>query len=508
MLRFSLRRRFLAGPLSTIILCCIALCGSLTQAHASTTPQPASTASPAGIINNQKRVCVYDDNSVSGLSSFASLVGRQRVDCASVYDGSANWAGWVDPWFAGYQSNPDINFAQWVQNSPVTDRRQLIISQPLIPSGLAGTNWLAQGAAGDFTTYATQFAQNLIAAGEGDAVIRLSWEMNGTWNADSIGNTPTTDAEWVSFWRQTVFAMRAVPGAHFVFDWCPNNGYRNIPLANYYPGDDVVDVIGDDFYDTGVPAGTTNRFAYLSTLGGGLNTIIAFAKGHGKPLSIPEWGIEPVNTTDGAGGDDPGYIQGLASVIATNDVAFATYFYNYGFATELPAAPNSLGAFRAAFRDGGYAVGVNDGLGTASTTTLTGTSPIGNGNSGDTWSSGGDSGNTTIITGTSGTTTTTTTTTTSTTIATSGTSTVTAKSSQPSATSKTVAVAASAKPAQGSSAAKPTVKTAVATKTAAKKAPAKKKRATRKAALKKKAAARKPAIKRKAATRKRVRAHS
>ena len=67
--------------------------------------------------------------------------------------------------------------------------------------------------------------------------------------------------------------MRSVPGAHFFFDWNVNAGYRNIPLASYYPGDSVVDVIGIDIYDSGMPGHPRDpavRWARLNSEPGGL----------------------------------------------------------------------------------------------------------------------------------------------------------------------------------------------------------------------------------------------
>ena len=45
--------------------------------------------------------------------------------------------------------------------------------------------------------------------------------------------------------------MKSVPGANFTFDWCVNAGYRAINLNAYYPGDDVVDVVGVVAHDVG-----------------------------------------------------------------------------------------------------------------------------------------------------------------------------------------------------------------------------------------------------------------
>ena len=52
------------------------------------------------------------------------------------------------------------------------------------------SNWRVLGAEGAYDGYARQFAANLVAAGMGNAVIRLGHEMNGNWYHDSLGNDP------------------------------------------------------------------------------------------------------------------------------------------------------------------------------------------------------------------------------------------------------------------------------------------------------------------------------
>jgi Glycosyl hydrolase family 26 len=344
-----------------LLICLTALVVAVTPVASAQTPAlhpDLSHFSTARITDNQKRECVYSHDSVDALASFKLLVSRRTIDCAMVYTGSPDWAGWVNPWFL-HVNNPDTNWAEWVRHSPANDRRQLIISQPLIPTFLAHKDWLKVGAAGGYEKYARAFARNLVAYGVPDAVIRLSWEMNGTWNVDSIPDTPQGDREWVRFWQRTVIAMRSVPGAHFTFDWCPNNGVRAIPLNDYYPGDKVVDIIGDDAYDQGVPAGDTDRWQYIYNEPDGLKAIIAFARQHDKPLSLPEWGVGTGSL--GYGGDDGSYVRDMASVVDNNDVAFQTYFYHYSFASQLQRGSRVLAAYRQAFGRHGYAVGPDHG---------------------------------------------------------------------------------------------------------------------------------------------------
>ena len=330
------------------------------MACASVFAAPIGSAS-ATITPNQKRVCAYtSSNSVSGVQSFAMLVDRRVIDCAMVYTASPDWNGWDSPWFL-HLSNPDQNWAQWVQNSPINDRRQLIINMPLIPMGVTSDDWRSIGASGGYEQYATILAQNLVGFGVGDAVIVLGAEANGSWENDYVGSTPQQMVEWVEFWRNTVHAMRQVPGAAFQFVWAVNNRFPATPFAQYYPGDDVVDMIGDDAYDIGVTA-DANDWNEVYNSAGGLASLIAFAQEHGKPIALPEWGVGLRDSATLAGNDDPAYVQGMGQVIAYNNLAFQTYFFAHEWQTELQQGPASLATYRYEFGDGGHAAGLNDGM--------------------------------------------------------------------------------------------------------------------------------------------------
>ena len=61
--------------------------------------------------------------------------------------------------------------------------------------------------------------------GEGDAILRLGWEFNGTWYPWSVTNR-TDAAHFVGYFRHIVSTMRAVPGADFRFVWNADVGTR------------------------------------------------------------------------------------------------------------------------------------------------------------------------------------------------------------------------------------------------------------------------------------------
>jgi Glycosyl hydrolase family 26 len=289
--------------------------------------------------------CVAPGNSVTNLETFGRLV-RRPINCAAVYiDATTTWEQWVRPWFFDDRDRNQYDWVDWYLSG--RGARQLVITQPLIPSSVRGTNWVQAGASGAFERYSRTFATNLVHAGLGGAVIRLAPEANGNWNVDSVGSTPSQLASWVEFWRKTVIAMRSVKGAQFKFDWCVNAGYRAIPLASFYPGDDVVDYIGVDAYDVSPVAGASRLQQVLSE-SDGLIAVAAFARAHHKQMSIPEWGIAPAGTA-GAVGDDPAYVDAIARATRTDNVAYQAYFYSGQFAAKLNDTPRAVSAYRQAF---------------------------------------------------------------------------------------------------------------------------------------------------------------
>lgn len=182
------------------------------------------------------------------------------------------------------------------------------------------------GATGAYNAYFRQLAQKLVADGQGDADIRLGWEMNGGWMSWSGVNDPTS---WVAYWRQVVTAMRAVSPS-LTFDWSPSDG-ASFDAGLLYPGDAYVDEVGMSVYDqsfTFAPSQPVQRWAEVyNGLGGrwGLAWLASFGKAHNKPLAFGEWGLS--QRCDGhGGGDDTYFIQQMHTFIANNNVKFEEYF--------------------------------------------------------------------------------------------------------------------------------------------------------------------------------------
>jgi hypothetical protein len=300
----------------------------------------------------RKADCIYAGPSIQGLMTFEQMVNR-TFGCVLVFNNaSPGWRGWVDPWFVS--GREPYNWATWAHGGGA--HRQLIISQNLFPTSVARSDWLDAGARGAYVGYAEQLARNLVAAGLGDSVIRLAHEANDSGSPYGIGSTPHQWRLWREFWRRTVIAMRSVPGAHFLFDWCINAYWRPIPLHEWYPGDDVVNIIGIDAYDSGVPLGA-ERWKRIYTQADGIRDVLQFAHAHGKPVSLPEWGLAPADAHSLGSGDDPAYINDIASVVRDNPVAYQAYFYNDYSARLLAGNPRSMAAYRRHFGGGGDSTG-------------------------------------------------------------------------------------------------------------------------------------------------------
>jgi Glycosyl hydrolase family 26 len=283
--------------------------------------------------------CVYSGNTLVGLWDFEHLIHAQ-IGCVLVFaDAAPNWTEWERPWFLSGRG-PTEDWPRFGAQSG----HSLIITINLLPGPLATGDWRAVGAAGGYIGYARRLAANLVAAGLGGATIRLGHEANGTWYPDNVGKTPLQWSQWREFWRRSVLAMRSVRGAHFQFNWCIAAGYRAIPFSDYYPGDDVVNSIGVDVYDVAAPKGA-NRWDYQLNRPGGVAAIASFASEHHKPLSIPEWGLAP--SYSNGGGDDAGFVTGIATLARTAPLSFQSYFFANQSRTALVFGKNSLEVYDA-----------------------------------------------------------------------------------------------------------------------------------------------------------------
>lgn len=283
-------------------------------------------AAPAPAVGDAKTACIYSHNSIREMKAIGRRIGRP-FRCASIYNNVATWSDWTDPWFTRH-ADPDMAWATWVREDP--SRRRMVIGQSMIPTAGMPADWRRRGARGHYDGRIRALARNLVRAGLGRSVIRLGYEANGDWNADHVGHTNRDFRHWRAYWARFTRVMDSVPGARFTFDWNLNSAYRDIPLRTIYPGDRVVDVIGVDVYDSAGPplpsAPSPRRWSRIVGQPGGVRDIVAFARGRGKPISIPEWGLVGAGGT--GGGDNPNFVASIAALTRNNAVAYQSYFNN------------------------------------------------------------------------------------------------------------------------------------------------------------------------------------
>jgi hypothetical protein len=218
-----------------------------------------------------------------------------------------------------------VSEARWATKCWQGTGYRMTFSVPMLPGDHVST--LALGAAGDYDHYFRDIAQDIVAAGFPDAVIRIGWEFNGGWYPWAAKQDP---ANWVTMWRRIVTAMRSVPGQHFQFDWNPTWGMQQIEPTKVYPGDAFVDVIGVDTYNATWEKSTLEpgpRWQSFVDAPYGLKWQADFAASHGKKLSMPEWGTG--TRPDGHGpGDDPYFVAEMAKWLHARDVLYHDY-WNY-----------------------------------------------------------------------------------------------------------------------------------------------------------------------------------
>lgn len=100
-------------------------------------------------------------------------------------------------------------------------------------------------------------------------------------------------ALYVTVFRRIVSIGRSV-SPRFWYNWCPNHGKDAQPhgLEAYYPGDDVVDEIGFDFYFQSRFGTPSHAWVLAPGSGYGAQWFADFAAAHKKPWSIPEIGAD------------------------------------------------------------------------------------------------------------------------------------------------------------------------------------------------------------------------
>jgi hypothetical protein len=273
-------------------------------------PHPSSTRSrDAGTISTLSGLS-WRSGATDTSASFVNWRSRP-LDVATTFEDDGTWKGTEVVW--ALETGELVHF-----------RGRLSIAVPMLSNG---RDTFEQCAAGVYDVHFRALGTTLKKYGREDSYIRLGWEGNGDWFPWSANGNTTA---WKACFRREVRALRSVV-PEVQIDWNMNkNGNTN--AVDLYPGDDVVDVIGVDYYSMypalNSPAAWDRMFMKTESnkTPVGIGAWLAFAKSHGKKLSVPEWGVN--NGGDGGGGDDDVYVQHMYDFFQRNaeHIAYEAYF--------------------------------------------------------------------------------------------------------------------------------------------------------------------------------------
>jgi hypothetical protein len=234
-----------------------------------------------------------------------------RISYAMDFLPQTSWTALTDPtWLA----------AAW-GGSPF----DLVLGVPMLPNHGAS---LAQGAQGAYDAEFTLLAQRLVSDGLGGAVLLVGWQPADTGTPWYVG-TDAAAVLYVQYWDRIAAAMKAVPGATFVFEWDPgDSGTSPVRPASMYPGNAAVDVVGTDAFDV-VPHGVPQAKQWASVFGrsGGPTWAATFAAQHHRLLALAMWGVVPAAA--GGGGDAPAFVSDVLAWAAEQGVAMCV-LWDYG----------------------------------------------------------------------------------------------------------------------------------------------------------------------------------
>ena len=297
-------------------------------------PAPAATtaattqAAAATTSSTATRVSVFVGNSTSDLNQFQSWLGR-GVDAIELHGDHSSWSAlksgfsWQAGLFRPYSTD-------------------IIWSVPLIPAGAT----LDAAATGAYDSNYKALAQQFLSQWPNDKqiYIRVGWEFNGKgWFPWSAVGKPT---QYKNAFRHFVQAFRSVSSTRFKFEWTPNIGNVGMDPTTAYPGDDVVDVIGMDFYYDTKYLGTdpTKAWNYTVSEKWGLQWHQDFAAQHHKPTAYSEWGVN----SDSAGP----YLQLADKWFTSHHVLYQNYWdSNSNFRADISnnQYPHAAATYKATF---------------------------------------------------------------------------------------------------------------------------------------------------------------
>jgi Glycosyl hydrolase family 26 len=287
------------------------------------------------------------------VDEFSTWLG-QEVNLATAFTGAPNAEqGWQYIEGMDWQLGP---WSNWMKAKP---GRNLSYAIAMFPKDSGS---LASCAAGEYDVHWRNLANNLAYYGLHRAYLRPGWEMDGSWFPWGAPAGSGNEASFAGCFRRVVQVMRQTqPANQWKFMWNPTCDHWPVSGAAAYfeslwPGDDVVDIVGVDCYDTSFSNGNvyypsgSNRLQRQQEVWAGtvarLNLLRGHALKHGKTMGFPEWALAtyPSSLYPGmGGGDNPYFIQKMHDFFAdpANKVVMQAYFDISGDEGDFRVGPGS-----------------------------------------------------------------------------------------------------------------------------------------------------------------------
>ena len=281
---------------------------------------PVTPGSP--VVNSSHQSGVYCGwNAPAATDAFGAARGRPVQIFSDVFDLS-NYA---------YIQNPSAQVNGWGPN------RDMVYGLAPVVTGGGSLSAVASGAQ---DAVWRGCAQTLVNGGQGDAWIRIGYELQNNqflWNA--LGGK---HVDFQNAYRRIVDVYRSVPGQAFKFTWnvmtrSPSGFDALLAWPNRTATDHYVDAIGLDIYDESWGAYTTStaqpslaqrQAAWTEQYSGdsrGILFWLNYGASKGIPICIPEWGLVMPGAHHG-GGDDAYFIDKMFELCNREDVIWDSYY--------------------------------------------------------------------------------------------------------------------------------------------------------------------------------------
>jgi VCBS repeat-containing protein len=229
-------------------------------------------------------------------------------------------------------ANPAHSLARVLQDAPTFAAMEKPVNWaiPLAWNGISLADVASGAYDSTFAAMATAIAENQTEDVNPLLYVRLGWEATNyyPWKVHSGPDNALDESlveDYIDAFQHVATIFRSVDD-RFQIEWNQNYSKQDAngvyyDLAELYPGDEFVDVVGVDAYNVARFSGQddpVSAWDYKLNAPYGLAWFSDFAAQHGKPLAMTEWGIDS---------DDFGsYVDDLAEFVRTNNVIYTNYW--------------------------------------------------------------------------------------------------------------------------------------------------------------------------------------